>query len=177
MCDSRISPNLNNPNVAIIIYSIKLFISLSLFIWSWYGSYDLEEIDESLKLKLQYFVLLCMSYSVIFTDKIIKFIDHTVNTSFPVHYVDCLSNLLTGMLLLLIHVQVVHRNHYLPDANFLQSNYDDICYLLSKPESYRALSGYFKSINRHNVFQIQVLLASPKFNHYDVTEEILIKMQ
>jgi hypothetical protein len=85
---------------------VKLLVSLGLFVFSWYGSYTLEEIDKSLELKAQSFILLLLSYSTIFTDKIIKHFDYTLNTALPVFYVDYFSNLVAGVLLLTIHFNV-----------------------------------------------------------------------
>lgn len=50
------------------------------------------------------------------TDNILKIVDPAINTAMPVHYVDCLSNLLAGFLLMWLHFNVAKETDFsLPD--------------------------------------------------------------
>lgn len=102
--------------VSTIIFTIKLLFCLSMFLITWIYSYKLKKIDKSLRLRKQYFALLLLPYSVMVTDKILKLsIGNNFNTAFSVHYVDCLSNLITSFLLMTIHLSIEVKKHiFLP---------------------------------------------------------------
>lgn len=116
-CDS-LNLNLTSTlqTTSTIIFTIKLIFCLTMFLITWIYSYKLKKIDKSLRLRKQYFALLLLPYSVMVTDKILKLSKDTpFNTAFSVHYIDCLSNLITSFLLMTIHLSIeLKKQIFLP---------------------------------------------------------------
>lgn len=133
MCDQVIDEEYSV--VSLVIYQGKLAFCLFLLLASFTLSYKLEEIDRDLKMRSQYWILLSLPYLVWLVEKVIRIVDPLINSSLPVHYADCFSNLITGLLLFWIHFNSSRGDFYLPDGNDL-SDPVDLYYVKTKPEIY-----------------------------------------
>lgn len=73
----------------------------------------------------------------------------------PVHYVDCISNLTTGLLLMWSHFDVAKAADFsLPEENDLRGQID-LYYVFGRREIKEALRGYFVAKGRGELFKVQ----------------------